>query len=51
MKLLTVTVVKQFQNEVVQLFKKAKIKSFSGIEPSGYEIVDPLLNHFELVAK
>lgn len=43
MKLLIVTVVRQFQKEVVQLFKKAKIENFSGSEIGGYENVAPLL--------
>ena len=37
MKLLIVTVVEQFHEEVLQLLKKAKIESFSGSEIDGYK--------------
>jgi len=43
MKLLIVTVVAQFQKEILQLFKKAKIESFSGSEIDGYKNVASLL--------
>ena len=43
MKLLIVTVVEQFQKEVLQLFKKANIESFSGSEIDGYKNVASLL--------
>ncbi|MRT17500.1 hypothetical protein F3C99_11095 [Vitellibacter sp. q18] len=37
MKLLIVTVVDQFEKEVLQLFKKAEIESFSGSDIEGYK--------------
>ncbi len=37
MKLLIVTVVEQFQREVLQLFKKAAIESFSESDIEGYK--------------
>ena len=37
MKLLIVTVVDQFQKEVLQLFKKSNIESFSGSDIEGYK--------------
>lgn len=37
MKLLIVTVVEEFQSDVLRLFKKANIKSFSGSEIDGYK--------------
>ena len=43
MKLLIVTVVEEFQKEVLQLFKKANIESFSGSEIDGYKNVESLL--------
>ena len=43
MKLLIVTVVEQFQNEVLQLFKKANIENFSGSEIDGYKNAPSLL--------
>ncbi|MBZ0327964.1 MAG: hypothetical protein K8F54_10200 [Altibacter sp.] len=36
MKLLIVTVVEQFEKEVLQLFKKAHIENFSGSDIEGY---------------
>jgi len=36
MKLLIVTVVAQFEKDVLQLFKKANIENFSGSEIDGY---------------
>lgn len=43
MKLVMVTAVEEFQNEVLQLFKKAKIESFSGSEIEGYKNQNDLL--------
>ncbi len=37
MKLLLVTVVEQFEEEVIKLFKKAEIENFSGSEIDGYK--------------
>ena len=37
MKLLIVTVVEQFEKEILRLFKKAKIESFSGSDIDGYK--------------
>ncbi len=37
MKLLIVTVVDQFEKEVLQLFKKANIESYSGSDIEGYK--------------
>jgi len=37
MKLLIVTAVEQFEKELLQLFKKANIESFSGSEIDGYK--------------
>lgn len=37
MKLLIVTVVEQFEKEILLLFKKANIESFSGSEIDGYK--------------
>ena len=37
MKLLIVTVVDEFQKDVLQLFKKANIESFSGSDIEGYK--------------
>ena len=37
MKLLIVTVVDQFQKEILQLFKKANIESYSGSDIEGYK--------------
>ena len=37
MKLVIVTAVEDFQNEVLKLFKNAKIESFSGSEIEGYK--------------
>ena len=37
MKLLIVTVVDQFDEDILRLFKKAKIESFSGSEIDGYK--------------
>jgi hypothetical protein len=43
MKLVMVTAVEEFQNEVLKLFKKAKIESFSGSEIEGYKNQNDLL--------
>ena len=43
MKLLIVTVVEQFQKEVLHLFKKANIENFSGSEIDGYKNTPSLL--------
>ena len=43
MKLLIVTVVEQFQKEILQLFKAANIESFSGSEIDGYKNVASVL--------
>ncbi|MDG1573351.1 hypothetical protein OZ410_13560 [Robiginitalea sp. M366] len=43
MKLLIVTVVDQFKSEVLALFKKAGIESFSGSEIDGYKSLPPLM--------
>jgi len=37
MKLLIVTVVEEFQKEILQLFKKANIESYSGSDIEGYK--------------
>lgn len=37
MKLLIVTVVAEFEKEILKLFKKANIKSFSGSDIDGYK--------------
>ena len=37
MKLLLVTVVEQYEKEVINLFKKAKIENFSGSDIDGYK--------------
>jgi hypothetical protein len=37
MKLLLVTVVEQYEKEVIDLFKKAKIENFSGSDIDGYK--------------
>tara|TARA_R110002050_G_scaffold286468_3_gene436984 strand:- start:68640 stop:68945 length:306 start_codon:yes stop_codon:yes gene_type:complete len=37
MKLLIVTVVEQFEKEILQLFKKSNIESFSGSDIDGYK--------------
>ena len=37
MKLLIVTVVEEFEKEILQLFKKANIESFSGSDIDGYK--------------
>ncbi len=37
MKLLIVTVVEQFEKEILRLFKKANIESFSGSDIDGYK--------------
>lgn len=39
MKLLMVTVVEEYRKETIQLFKKAKIENFSGLEVDGYKII------------
>lgn len=44
MKLVIVTAVEDFQDEVLKLFKKANIDSFSGSEIEGYK------NHNDLLA-
>jgi len=38
-----VTVVEQFEKEILQLFKKAKIESFSGSDIDGYKYPESLL--------
>jgi len=43
MKLVIVTVVEEFQNEVLKLFKKAGIKSFSSSEIDGHKNSTSLL--------
>lgn len=42
-KLVIVTAVDQFRNDVLRLFKKAGIESFSGSEIDGYKTASPLL--------
>ena len=42
-KLVIVTAVEQFRNDVLRLFKKAGIESFSGSEIDGYKTAPPLL--------
>lgn len=42
-KLVIVTAVDQFRNDVLRLFKKAGIESFSGSEIDGYKTAAPLL--------
>jgi len=42
MKLLIVTVVKEFEKEVLRLFKEARIDNFSGSEIDGYKNTDSL---------
>lgn len=43
MKLLIVTVVEQFQSDVLELFKKAEIKNFSGSDIDGYKSTNSIL--------
>jgi len=43
MKLIIVTAVEEFKSEVLRLFKKAGIESFSGSEIDGYKTIAPLL--------
>jgi len=43
MKLIIVTAVEEFKSEVLRLFKKAGIESFSGSEIDGYKTLSPLL--------
>ncbi|WP_420321481.1 hypothetical protein [Flagellimonas sp.] len=43
MKLLIVTAVEEFHDQVMQLFKKAKIERFSGSEIDGYKNPESLL--------
>lgn len=43
MKLLVVTVVEQFEADVLRLFKEAKIESFSESQVDGYKNSAPLL--------
>lgn len=43
MKLLLVTVVEQFEKEVIKLFKKAEIENFSGSDIDGYKSPTSLL--------
>jgi hypothetical protein len=43
MKLLIVTAVEQFHKEILKLFKKAEIESFSGSEIDGYKSAKSLL--------
>ena len=42
-KLVIVTAVEAFRNDVLQLFNKAGIESFSGSEIDGYKTAPPLL--------
>ena len=42
-KLVIVTAVEQFRNDVLHLFNKAGIESFSGSEIDGYKTTPPLL--------
>ena len=42
-KLVIVTAVEQFRSEVLRLFNKAGIESFSGSEIDGYKTAQPLL--------
>lgn len=42
MKLVLVTVVQQYENDVLQLFKKAKIKNFSESSIEGYKQAESL---------
>lgn len=43
MKLIIVTAVEEFKSEVLRLFKKAGVESFSGSEIDGYKTASPLL--------
>jgi hypothetical protein len=43
MKLVMVTAVEEFQNDVLKLFKRANIESFSGSEIEGYKSQSDLL--------
>ena len=43
MKLLIVTVVEQFQKDVLQLFKEAEIENFSGSDIDGYKNMNAIL--------
>ncbi len=43
MKLLIVTVVEEFEQEILELFKKANIDSFSGSEIDGYKNASTLV--------
>ena len=43
MKLVIVTAVEDFQDEILKLFKKAKIESFSGSEIEGYKNQNDLM--------
>ncbi|GAA4300752.1 hypothetical protein [Aestuariibaculum suncheonense] len=43
MKLVIVTAVEEFHNEIIKLFKKAQIENFSESEIDGYKITNPLI--------
>ncbi len=43
MKLLIVTIVDEFQKEVLQLFKKANIESYSGSDIEGFKNASPFM--------
>ena len=43
MKLVIVTVVEEFQTDVVNIFKKSNIENFSGSDIDGYKNFNPLL--------
>lgn len=43
MKLLIVTVVEEFDTEILQMFKKANIDSYSGSDIDGYKNVAPMV--------
>ena len=43
MKLLIVTVVEEFDTEILQMFKKAHIDSYSGSDIDGYKNVAPMV--------
>ncbi len=43
MKLLIVTIVDEFQKEVLQLFKKSNIESYSGSDIEGYKNASPFM--------
>jgi hypothetical protein len=43
MKLLIVTIVEEFQKDILKLFRKAEIESFSSSEIDGYKNQNPLM--------